>query len=212
MIIDATPASSGASGASWWAARSSKLSMTCRFEPIGSAPAAPSARNSMERGLALFHAGKVAQALPSIGQAAVAGDSRARYLFATALFNGDGVARDWPTAWRLMLLAQQGGIVQAAESLARMAELIPPADREAEDIPPLLEEPLLSTATSTAVATMLATLADVTPAPTRGSLDDLMRELLAPMLKLRLDRVLPERIAEQLAAVAEQSSLEPSRQ
>lgn len=212
MIIDATPASSGVSGANWWATRSSKLSMTCRFEPIDSASAAPSARVSMEQGLALFQAGKVAQALPSIGQAAVAGDPRARYLFATALFNGDGVVRDWPTAWRLMLLAQQGGIVQAAESLARMAELIPPADREAEGIPPLPEEPLLSTATSTAVATMLATLADVTPAPTRGSLDDLMRELLAPMLKLRLDRVLPERIAERLAAATERSSLEPSRQ
>jgi len=81
-------------------------------------------------GLLLFQRGEHAQALPYIKGGAEHGDPRAQYLYGIALFNGDGVAKDWVRAYALVSLAQQAGLPQAQQALAQMDQFIPLEQRQ----------------------------------------------------------------------------------
>jgi cell division protein FtsN len=81
-------------------------------------------------GLLLFQRGGHAQALPYIKAGAEHGDPRAQYLYGIALFNGDGVAKDWVRAYALVSLAQQAGLPQAQQALAQMDQYIPLDQRQ----------------------------------------------------------------------------------
>jgi TPR repeat protein len=81
-------------------------------------------------GLMLFQAGRRAEALPYVENAARRGDPRAQYLLGIAHFNGDLVPRDWERAYALLTLANAAGLPQAAPAIAQMDETIPLAQRE----------------------------------------------------------------------------------
>lgn len=81
-------------------------------------------------GLALFQAGRKAEAAPWLEKSVRRGEPRGQLVLGTMLFNGDGVARDYPRAYALMTLASQAGLKSASETLAQMDQYISPADRE----------------------------------------------------------------------------------
>ena len=82
-------------------------------------------------GLALFQAGKKAEAAPWLEKSVARGEPRAQLVLGTMLFNGDGVPRDYPRAYALMTLASQAGLQSASQTLAQMDQYITPPDREA---------------------------------------------------------------------------------
>ena len=81
-------------------------------------------------GLALFQAGRKAEAVPWLEKSVKRGEPRGQLVLGTMLFNGDGVPRDYPRAYALMTLASQAGLKSASETLAQMDQYITPADRE----------------------------------------------------------------------------------
>ncbi len=81
-------------------------------------------------GLALFQAGKKAEAAPWLEKSVARGEPRAQLVLGTMLFNGDGVPRDYPRAYALMSLASQAGLQSASQTLTRWTSNYP-ADREA---------------------------------------------------------------------------------
>jgi TPR repeat protein len=81
-------------------------------------------------GIILFQRGERTRALPYLTRAAEAGDARAQYIYGTALFNGDLVQKDWVKAYAMMTKAAAAGLPQAAESLSRMDNYIPQAQRQ----------------------------------------------------------------------------------
>ncbi|WP_294278665.1 SPOR domain-containing protein [uncultured Sphingomonas sp.] len=82
-------------------------------------------------GLALFQAGKKAEAAPWLEKSVARGEPRAQLVLGTMLFNGDGVPRDYPRAYALMSLASQAGLQSASQTLTQMDQYITPPDREA---------------------------------------------------------------------------------
>lgn len=81
-------------------------------------------------GLMLFQRGERGKAMPYIRAAAERGDARAQYIYGLALFNGDGVEKDWLRAYAYASMAQQAGLPQATGALAQMDQSIPMADRQ----------------------------------------------------------------------------------
>ncbi len=81
-------------------------------------------------GLLLFQRGERGKAMPYIRAAAERGDARAQYIYGLALFNGDGVEKDWLRAYAYASMAQQAGLPQATGALAQMDQSIPMADRQ----------------------------------------------------------------------------------
>lgn len=81
-------------------------------------------------GLLLYNGGKRQEALPWIRKAVELGDPRAQYILGTELFNGDIVAKDWPRAYGLMLVAADSGLPPAADNIEAMDRYIPLPDRE----------------------------------------------------------------------------------
>ncbi|HEX2762942.1 MAG TPA: SPOR domain-containing protein [Allosphingosinicella sp.] len=81
-------------------------------------------------GLLLYNSGKRQEALPWIRKAVELGDPRAQYILGTELFNGDLVAKDWPKAYGLMLLAADSGLPPAADNIEAMNRFIPLPERE----------------------------------------------------------------------------------
>ncbi|MBU6268518.1 MAG: sel1 repeat family protein [Sphingomonadales bacterium] len=81
-------------------------------------------------GLLLFQRGEHGQAMPYIKAGAEHGDPRAQYLYGIALFNGDGVTKDWVRAYALVSLAQQQGLPQATPALGQMDQYIPLDQRQ----------------------------------------------------------------------------------
>ncbi len=81
-------------------------------------------------GLMLFQAGRHAEALPYVEDAARRGDPRSQYLLGIAHFNGDNVPRDWVRAYALLTLANGAGLPQAAPAIAEMDQHIAMADRQ----------------------------------------------------------------------------------
>jgi uncharacterized protein len=76
-------------------------------------------------GLVLFQEGKRDQAAPWLEKAAAAGEPRAQMVLGTMLYNGDGVARDWPRAYALVVRASAQGLTQASTVQAQMDQYIP---------------------------------------------------------------------------------------
>jgi hypothetical protein len=101
-------------------------------------------------GLALFQSGKKTEALPWLEKSVARGEPRTQLVLGTMLFNGDGVARDYPRAYALMTRASASGLQSASQTLAQMDQYISPADREK----------------GTALAQQYAAQTRMTPAPT----------------------------------------------
>lgn len=81
-------------------------------------------------GLILFQNGDRAAAMKYIEESAGRGEPRAQYVLGTALFNADGVAKDWVRAYALMTRASAAGINAASASLAQMDKYIPLDQRQ----------------------------------------------------------------------------------
>ncbi len=131
-------------------------------------------------GLLLFRTGQRAAAMPWIMKASEAGDPRAQYVYATALYNGDFVPRNWPKAYALMSRAAGAGLPQATTNLAIIDEAVSADERrkgielaqqiESLPLPPinrrLVNVPADSPARDVSTAG-LGALAISRPAPTR---------------------------------------------
>ena len=81
-------------------------------------------------GLLLFQQGQRAQALPFLQHSADRGEPRAQLILGTMLYNGDGVPRDYPRAYALILRSSAQGLPQAAQVQAQMDQYVPAADRQ----------------------------------------------------------------------------------
>src|SRR4051812_16614260 len=80
-------------------------------------------------GLLLYNSGRRQEALPWIRKAVELGNPYARYVLGTELFNGDLIAKDWPRAYALMLLAADEGVAPAADNIRSMNGFIPAEQR-----------------------------------------------------------------------------------
>ncbi|WEK01672.1 MAG: SPOR domain-containing protein [Candidatus Sphingomonas phytovorans] len=81
-------------------------------------------------GLILFQNGKRTDALPWLEKSVARGEPRAQLVLGTMLYNGDGVARDWPRAYALLVRSAAQGQPRASEVQAQMDQYIPAADRQ----------------------------------------------------------------------------------
>ena len=81
-------------------------------------------------GILLFQNGDRAGAMRWLKQSAVAGEPRALLLYGTALYNGDGVARDPVTAYAYVSRAAAQGLAPARATLADMDSMMPLAQRQ----------------------------------------------------------------------------------
>ena len=86
-------------------------------------------------GIALFQDGKKADAVPWLEKAVARDAPRAQLVYGTMLFNGDGVARDYPRSYALMTRAaaprgDAPGLPSAAETLTQMDGYISAPDRQ----------------------------------------------------------------------------------
>jgi uncharacterized protein len=81
-------------------------------------------------GHVLHYQGKIPEALPYLQPSAERGDPRSQYLFATELFNGVYVAKDWVRAYAFMTSASSQGMSLASRSLVQMDQYIPLEQRQ----------------------------------------------------------------------------------
>ena len=81
-------------------------------------------------GILLFQNGDHAGAMRWLKQSAMAGEPRALLLYGTALFNGDGVARDPVTAYAYVSRSAAQGLAPARATLADMDAMMPLAQRQ----------------------------------------------------------------------------------
>ncbi len=80
-------------------------------------------------GIVMFQNGKRAEALPYLEEAAGLGNANAQYIYATILFNGELVPRDYPRSYALMTRASAAGIQAASAALVKMDQVIPLPER-----------------------------------------------------------------------------------
>lgn len=78
----------------------------------------------------LHYQGKVSESVPFLESSAARGEPRSQYLFATELFNGTNVGKDWVRAYALMTRASSAGLGPASRSLAQMDRFIPLSERQ----------------------------------------------------------------------------------
>ncbi len=81
-------------------------------------------------GLVLFTNGDRQKAMPYLKTSAERGEPRAQYIYGTALFNGEFVAKDLVLAYAMMTRASSSGLAPASASLAQMDRFIPVAERQ----------------------------------------------------------------------------------
>lgn len=144
------------------------------------AVAAGHPRAAADLGLLLFRAGRRAEAMPWLEAGIAAGDARAQYLLGVALFNGDHMAPNPARARTLLQAAAEAGIEQASMALAEMgtAAAGPPSNL------------LLSDQAMREAAIQFARLEP----PKLPTLEALVRELLSPLLRERLEEGLPNAV------------------
>jgi uncharacterized protein len=88
----------------------------------------PKARDAY--GLLLFQTGRRQEALPYIEESAGRGMPQAQYVYATLLFNGDLVQKDWIRSYALMTRASAAGVQAASAGLAQLDKFIPLDQRQ----------------------------------------------------------------------------------
>lgn len=81
-------------------------------------------------GLLLFQSNRKTEAMPWLERSAARGEPRTQYYLGVALFNGDGVPRDWPRAYALMSRASAARLPAATRALAEMDKHIPADQRK----------------------------------------------------------------------------------
>ena len=86
------------------------------------------ARNAY--GLTLFQRGRRAEAIPYIEESAGRGFPQSQYVYATLLFNGDLVEKDWVRAYALMTRAAEGDVAAAKAALVQLDLHIPLEQRQ----------------------------------------------------------------------------------
>jgi uncharacterized protein len=86
------------------------------------------ARNAY--GLTLFQNGRRQEAIPFIEESAGHGFPQSQYVFATLLFNGDMVEKDWVRSYALMTRAAAGDVAAAKAGLAQLDQYIPLDQRQ----------------------------------------------------------------------------------
>ncbi|MDP9085341.1 MAG: SPOR domain-containing protein, partial [Pseudomonadota bacterium] len=82
-----------------------------------------------ELGILLFQAGNRAAALRWLKSAAGKGEARSQLLYGTALYNGDGVARDPLASYRYIAKSAAQGLLPALSTLAQLDAAMPEAMR-----------------------------------------------------------------------------------
>jgi uncharacterized protein len=88
----------------------------------------PRGRNAY--GLTLFQNGRRQEAIPYIEESAGHGFPQSQYVFATLLFNGDMVQKDWVRSYALMTRAAAGDVAAARAGLAQLDQYIPEDQRQ----------------------------------------------------------------------------------
>jgi len=88
------------------------------------------AQAEVNYGLALFDRGERAAALPWLEKAVARGEPRAQLVLGTMLFNGDGVVRDYPRAYAMIVRSSAADVANASKVLAQMDRYIPAEDRQ----------------------------------------------------------------------------------
>jgi uncharacterized protein len=86
------------------------------------------ARNAY--GLTLFQNGRRQEAIPFVEESAGHGFPQSQYVFATLLFNGDMVEKDWVRSYALMTRAAAGDVAAAKAGLAQLDQYIPLDQRQ----------------------------------------------------------------------------------
>ncbi len=86
------------------------------------------ARNAY--GLTLFQNGRRQEAIPFVEESAGRGYPQSQYVFATLLFNGDMVEKDWVRSYALMTRAAAGDVAAAKAGLAQLDKYIPLDQRQ----------------------------------------------------------------------------------
>ncbi|TGX52163.1 hypothetical protein E5A73_15255 [Sphingomonas gei] len=81
-------------------------------------------------GVTLFENGKRTEAVQWLQRAVSRDDARAQYILGIMLFNGDGVQKDWPRAYALMVRASAAGLDPAVKARAQMDQFMPLDDRQ----------------------------------------------------------------------------------
>jgi len=81
-------------------------------------------------GLTLFDEGKRSEAVPWLEKSVARGEPRAQMVLGTMLFNGDGVEKNWPRAYALLVRSAASGLPRAAQVQAQMDEYIPLDQRQ----------------------------------------------------------------------------------
>jgi TPR repeat protein len=76
-------------------------------------------------GMLLFQTGNRAAGLRWLKAAADKGEARAQLLYGPALFNGDGIERDPPAAYRYVSKSAAQGLAPAKSTLAQLDEVMP---------------------------------------------------------------------------------------
>jgi cell pole-organizing protein PopZ len=137
-------------------------------------------RAQAELGLLLFSGERQGEALPWIAKAAHAGEPRAQYLLGVTLHNGDIVTRDMDGAVEMLRSAADQGIGPAAAAL----DEITPGDGATA------KTALVSRRAVGAIRKDL----DRLPLPP-GTIETLAREMLVPLLRERLEEMLPAAFA-----------------
>ena len=81
-------------------------------------------------GLTLFDQGRHAEAMPWLEKSVARGEPRAQMALGTMLYNGDGVPRDLPRAYALLVRSAASGLPRAVQVQSEMDQNIPLADRQ----------------------------------------------------------------------------------
>ncbi|APG63719.1 hypothetical protein LPB140_08410 [Sphingorhabdus lutea] len=78
----------------------------------------------------LHYKGKIAESIPYLSASAARGQPLSQYLYATELFNGTFVQKDWVRAYAFMTRASTAGLPYATKSLGQMDGYISLEDRQ----------------------------------------------------------------------------------